>query len=100
MIAMSVNLIALLLGASLLASRRDDACRLWRYARAQARSESDANAHSAQWRPERGSGAIGGALFSTCRGATISLGAKNGARDEARLLRRITSPGPETMRRS
>jgi hypothetical protein len=81
MTILGINLIALFLGAVLLAPRHDSHGHLWRYAREQARSERKRH-------------------FSTCRRSHDLGGANTSVRGEARLFRRITSPRVRPMRQS
>ncbi len=100
MTILSINFIALFLGSLLLAPRRDGHGHLWRFAREQARSESDANTHLGRLRPERRSGLVASPVSLPVEGATTSAAANTSVRDEARLLRRITGPRVGPVRQS
>jgi len=100
MTILSINFIALFLGAVLLAPRHDGHGHLFRYARKQARSESDTKAHAAHLRPERRSGLVASAISLPVERATISAATDTSVRDEARLFGRITGPRVGPMRQS
>ncbi len=76
MTLLGIDIIALFLGLLLLTPHRNVHGRLWRYAREQARSESNATTQTARLSPTRGSGPVAGAVSLPVESATTSAAAR------------------------